>query len=156
MEFSDEEHVLGVIPNASGGMLGKKMYNIVVTDRRLVMASLTSSMIKDEVKRVTRQSKEQGVGRLKRMAITMAAGANLYRRYFSMPVADILSETSGNFTVEPGQIKSVKIKTNLSNDGTGYEILIKWTGGKLALHFSDISPKDAKSLLVQTLGNIVK
>lgn len=156
MEFSDEERVLGVIPNAKSGMLGTKVYNIVVTDRRIIMASLTSDMIKDEVKRVTEESKEQVLGRLKRMAATMTAGTNLYRRYFSMPVADILSETNGNFTIEPEQIKSVKIKSNISDDRTGHKLLIKWAGGKLILNFSDINRKEAKSLLVQTLGNKVK
>ena len=156
MAFSNEERVLGVIPNVKSGVFGQKGYNIVVTDTRIVIAQLTSGMIREEAKRIARESKEKGEGRLKRMAATMMAGMNLHRRYLSMPVAGIIVETNGNFTIESNQIESIKIKADFSDDKTGHELRKKWTGGKTTFHFSDIGPKDAKSLLKQTFGNLVK
>jgi len=153
----NEEQVMGVIPNVSSGILGQKMYNLVVTDRRLVVVQLTSSMIKEEVKRVTEELKEQGAGRLKRMGATMTAGINLYRRYFSMPVADIFAETNGNFSIGQNQVKKISFKNNFSDKGKDeHELTIKWEGGKLKFRFSDTNPKEAKAFLAKTFENIVK
>jgi len=153
----NEEQVLGVIPNVKSGVFGQKIYNLVATDKGIIVAQLTSSMIKEEAKRVTEELKEQGAGRLKRMSATMTAGINLYKRYFSMPVADIIAETNGNFSIGQNQVKSIKIKRNSSNeDINSHELTIKWSGGKSKFNFSDVSPKEAKALLIQTFGDMVR
>ncbi len=90
------------------------------------------------------------------MAATTMAGMNLHIRYLSMPVAGIIVETNRDFNIEPNQMESIKIKADFSDDKTGHELRIKWTGVKTTFHFSDISPKYAKSLLKQTFGNLAK
>ena len=154
----NEEQVLGVIPNVKSGVLGQKTYNLVATNKGIIVAQLTSSMIKEEAKRVAEELKEQGADRLKRMGATMTAGINLYKRYFSMPVADIISETKGNFSIGQNQVKAIRIKTNnFSDKGKDqHELTIKWSGGKSKFNFSDISPKVVKDILRQTFGDIVK
>jgi len=53
----NEEQVLGVIPNVKSGVFGQKTYNLVATDKGIIVAQLTSSMIKEEAKRVTEELK---------------------------------------------------------------------------------------------------
>ncbi|RLF65099.1 MAG: hypothetical protein DRN33_00310 [Thermoplasmata archaeon] len=153
----NEEQILGVIPNVKSGVFGQKMYNLVATDKGIIVAQLTSSMIKEESKRVSDELKEQGAGRLKRMGATMTAGINLYKRYFSMPVADIIAETNGNFSIDRNRVKSIKIRRDSSNeDINSHELIIKWSGGKSKFNFSDVSPKVVKDLLRQTFGDMVR
>ena len=104
------ERVIGVIPNCNTGMLGTKSYNLVVTNYRLIMAQLTSQMIKQESAMVSQQSKQNGEGILKRMASTMMSGHNLYQRYFNMDPQSIVMETPGNYFVDLRQIRSAKVK----------------------------------------------
>lgn len=114
-------------------------------------------MIKEESKRVSDELKEQGAGRLKRMGATMTAGINLYKRYFSMPVADIIAETNGNFSIDRNRVKSIKIRRDSSNeDINSHELIIKWSGRKSKFNFSDVSPKVVKDLLRQTFGDMVR
>jgi hypothetical protein len=150
------ERVIGVIPNCTTSVLGRKSYNLIVTNHRLIMAQLTSQMIKDEAAMISQQSKQSGEGRFKRMMSTMTSGQNLYQRYFNMNPQDAVMETPGNFFVDISQIKSAKVKSGgWDEDGKDpNELKLKWEGVKIVLRFSTISGSEAKNLLSRVLPNV--
>ncbi|HDS59217.1 MAG TPA: hypothetical protein ENN54_02850 [Thermoplasmatales archaeon] len=146
----EQESILGVIPNVHSGLLGQKAYNLVVTRAGIIVAQLTSDMIKEEAGRASREAKEEGKGFLKRTLATMSAGMTLYQRYFTMAPAAILAENQGNFMIPVEHIKSLKIKKGRMDDQSRQqsdELRIKWSGGKNTYSFTSISAREAKELL---------
>lgn len=153
------EHIKGIIPNVHSGLFGQKAYNIIVADNGLIIAQLTKQMINEAVKKATEASKEKGEGMLKRMASTMTAGYGLHQKYYSMTSEQIINETEGNFIISNEQIKKIRIKMGqIYEDGKNLpnELRIIWTGGKQKYTFTNITPKQAKDILQQTLGSKVK
>lgn len=154
-----EEEIVGIIPNTNAGLLGQKAYNLIVTNHRLIIAEMTKDMLKDEAKKVAEESKEQGAGFFRRMASTMTSGTNLYKRYYSMPIDNILGETPGNYSIAASDVKKIRIKQGMTyNDGKNVpnEIRIKWNNGKESFKFSSIGAGEAKNILKKTFGNLVK
>lgn len=153
------EEVVGIIPNTHAGFLGQKAYNLIVTNHRLIVAELTKDMVKEEVKKVTTESKEQGDGILKRMAKTMTSGVNIYQKYYSMPVENILNENPGNYSIAANDVKKIRVKIGMMyDDGRNNpdEIRIKWTKGKDSFKFSSVGAGEAKNILKKTFGDLVK
>ncbi len=151
----NDEKIIGIIPNTHTGLFGNKCYNLVVTDKRLIAAELTSQMIKDSAKKNADESKARGEGILKRMASTMFSGVNYHEKYFSMPVEQIISENPNNFVIEPKMVRKIKVSyKTIDAEQNKYqnEIKIKWTGGKSVFRFNSISKKDAKNILANTFN----
>ncbi len=154
-----DEKIIGIIPNTHTGIFGNKCYNLVVTDKRLIAAELTSQMIKDAAKKNSEESKARGEGLLKRMASTMFSGTNYYDKYFSIPIEQIISENPGNFVIEPHMVRKIKVSYRaIDAEQNKYqnELKIKWTGGKSVFRFNSISTKDAKNILANTFSSQVK
>jgi hypothetical protein len=155
-----EETLLGIIPNTHTGLFGQKAFNLIITDRRLIAAALTSEMIKQAAKEKSEESKAQGDGILKRMAKTAFVGVDLYKRYYQMPLNNIVSENPGNFSLEPSMVKKISVKTGRYDQETSKttpnEIRIKSTLGKHVFSFTSIQPKEARALLSQTFGSVLK
>ena len=155
-----EETIRGIIPNTHAGLLGQKAFNLILTDRRLIVATLTSEMIKQAAKQKAEESKQQGEGILKRMAKTAFAGVDLYKKYYGMPIENILSENPGNYYLEPSMVHKISVKQGRYDDSSGRstpnEIKIKSTQGKHVFTFPNPSAKEAKALLTQTFGTVVK
>ncbi len=153
------EEIVGIIPNTHAGFLGQKAYNLIVTNQRLIVAELTSDMLKNEAKKAREESKEQGEGFLKRMAKTMTSGTSYYQKYFDMPVENILNENPNNYSISVNDIKKIRIKIGMMyEDGKNNpnEIRIKWNNGKETFRFSNIGAGEAKKILKKTFGNLVK
>lgn len=155
-----EEKILGIIPNTHTGMFGQKAFNLIITERRLIAAALKSDMIKQAAKEKSEESKEQGDGILKRMAKTAFVGVDLYKKYYQMSPETIVAENPENFSIEPSMVKKISVKTGTfdqeSNRSTPNEIRIKSTLGKHVFSFTSIQPKEARTLLSQTFGSVLK
>jgi len=155
-----DEQILGIIPNTHTGLFGNKCFNLIITNKRLVAASLTSEMLKEAAKKRSEESKNRGEGFLKRWASTMFSGVEYYKKYYDMQINDILSENQENFVLEPSMVNKIKIKTGHFNEAQEktmpHELIIKSTNGKHKFNFSNISPKEAKNLLSKTFGATVK
>lgn len=97
------EGLIGVIPNASRkkGLLSTEVFNIVVTDQRLVFALMTSQIIKD----AAASKRGGGIGGFIK---AMGSGYTLWERYLTMPPEQVLQENSNNFAVYFNQIRKVK------------------------------------------------
>ncbi len=153
------EEIVGIIPNTNAGFLGQKAYNLVVTNNRLIVATLTSEMIKEEAKKAREQSKSQGAGFLKSWANTMTSSRNIHEKYYSMPVENILNENPNNYSISVNEVKKIRIKNymNFSDEKRRpNEIRIKWSNGKETFKFTSINSSDVKTILKKTFGNLVK
>ena len=155
-----DETIQGIIPNAQSGMLGQKAFNLIITDKRLIVATLTSEMIKQEAKRQAEASKAQGEGFFKRMAKTAMAGTSFYKRYFDMTPEQILAEHADNYAIEPSLVKKMRVKQGYFNEHqskrTPNELRIKSSDGKNVFRFSQPTAKEVKNMLSQTFGSLVK
>jgi hypothetical protein len=150
-----DEAVIGVIANAAmARTFGRKTYNLVVTNKRLIGAELTSKMIAEEAERVSREAKARGEGLMARMGQRAYAGVNLYQRYYTMPVEDIVAENKDNWSIPVEEIQSCK----MDEEDNGYptQLTIQWTQGKYTFIFDAatlgsgrVKAEDAKAILKQ-------
>jgi hypothetical protein len=152
-----DESIVGIISNVRSGLLGQKTYNLIITDKRLIAAIVTSKMLSDAAKQQAADSKERGEGLLKRMASTAFSGYHYHEKYFDMSPDEILSENTDNFYLEPSMIKKISIKHGHYNDHQGrhdpHQLKIKANNGKFAFSFSSVNPKQAKEILSHAFGS---
>jgi len=146
-----DESIIGIISNVRTGLLGQKAYNLIVTDKRLIAAIVTSKMLSDAAKKQAAESKEKGEGLLKRMASTAFSGYHYHEKYFEMTPEDILSENTENFYLDPSMIKKISIKNGYFDEhqekSNPHQLKIKSNNGKFVFSFSSVNPKQAKEFL---------
>jgi hypothetical protein len=153
----ESETITGIVPNTTRkkGWFSQQSFNLVLTDKRIIAAELTSGMIKNEAAKVSKDAKEQGAGILSRTFSTLFSGYSVYKKYYTMLPADILQENPGNFCIDAGTIEKIKINhKHVERDGQHYdetEIQIKASGGKYSFKLtgSGMSSKDAKDLFAK-------
>lgn len=154
-----EETIVGIIPNTHSGMFGQKAYNLIVTNERLIIATLTSEMIKQHAKETSENGKAAGEGRLKRWAKSAFSGYNYYEKYFNMNPDDILAEHQDNYYLDAGMIKKISVKQGHIDHESGKslpnELKIKSSKGKLKFTFSQITVKEAKKYLSNPFSGLV-
>lgn len=106
-----EEKILGVIPRATEtGFMKAEVYNIVITDRRIIGARLTAELAKEAVKEAGKEAKAAGKGFLKRMWAQTSVGLQVHKRYENMEPEEILREDEKNFAWDYEDIKAIKLK----------------------------------------------
>ncbi len=154
------EEVLNVIPGGTAGLLGSKSYDVVLTTERLILARISSQIQKDAIKQARDESKEKGEGFFKQAAAQMKSSARLHERFFEMRPEDIVSEDEANTSVDFSSIKSIKLQDLSSSDPSHAQsqqtMVIKWVGGKMKLTYTNLNTSDAREILRQQLGKIVK
>jgi len=154
-----DESIVGIISNVRTGLLGQKAYNLIITDKRLIAAVVTSKMLSDAAKQQAAESKAKGEGLLKRMASTAFSGYHYHEKYFEMPPEEILAENSDNFYLEPSMIKKISIKQGYFNEhqerSNPHQLKIKANNGKYVFSFSSVNPKQAKEFLSQAFGSLL-
>ena len=136
----DAETIVGIIPDLKHkkGFLKYEGCNVIVTNRRLIVARMTKEM---------------------RKALASTSAEEKYR---GMAIEDILSETEGNFAIEASETKRLRVERGAGGDietsGGPDRLIIKSTAGKHVFTFGtkSISAKDAKALLKEAFGEVVK
>jgi hypothetical protein len=114
------ERIVGVIPTAriKTGLFSKKIYTLVVTDRRLILAEMTNDALKGAIEEARAARKAAGGGFFGQWKAQLEASISFANRYFSMPPEVIITETLGNLAFGPGDVKRIKVerKTERNND----------------------------------------
>ena len=92
-----------MIPNASRkkSLIALEVFNIIVTNQRMIFALMTAQMIKD----AAASHRGEGVGGFFQ---AMGSGYTLWERYLQMPPEQALHENPNNFAVFLNQISRVK------------------------------------------------
>jgi len=157
---SSGEPVYGVIAGAQRrkGLFGTQTYCVIVTPQRLVFAELTSQMQKDAVRDANEEAKAQGKGFLGRMAAQWGWLQRMVDKYHAMPVEAALRETKDNFFILNSHVRKVSIqeKRDAENDLASHYLVIEANSGKYSFELKAGKPKEAKELLRQALGAVVR
>lgn len=160
VRFAQEEEILGIIPalNRRTGLFSVKTYTLIVTNRRLIFALLTSKMMQAAVAEANEASK--GKGMLARMKEALTSQQRIYSRYYNMTGEEILRENPENFAVNNDEIKTVKIHIGHFYEAEGKKndtMVILTAREKLNFSFHyDGATGEAKKILWRALGNRVK
>lgn len=156
----DEEKTLGIIPNLNHrkGFLKYEACNLIVTDRRLILALLTKEMAKEAARKAREEGEARGETCLTKAVHTLTAGSTVYERYRTMHPAEILTEAIGNVAINLDEVRSFRVESGeaLGSDDAPHpdRLILKTTAGKHVFTFGtkSLSAKEAKVLLEQALG----
>ena len=114
-----DETIMGVVPAKmkKGFFAGSESYNLVFTDKRMIMAIMTKEMINaidQEVKAADKDAK--GItGAIAVKLHQKAAELKFFERYYTIPPDKALGENPQNKEIGNTAVSSVKIKV-LKND----------------------------------------
>lgn len=129
------EEVMGVIANARKmKMFGASWdtYTIVVTNRRMILAQMTQSLLNAAIMEAQAKAKAEGKGFFAIVKDQMAAQFRFALRYETMSPDQSLTETAGNFAIENLQIAEINMKLNDSGEMeySEFKIIIESSDGK--------------------------
>jgi len=136
----DAETIVGIIPDLKHkkGFLKYEGCNVIVTDRRLIVARMTKQM---------------------RKALASTSAEEKYR---GMTMDAILAETQGNFAIAADEIKRIRVERGSGGDievsGGPDRLIVRTTSDKHVFTFGtkSISAKEAKALLKEAFEEVVK
>jgi len=117
-----EEKILGALPNVSlkKGLFKSILYNLVITDKRMIFARFRKELIKEEAKKRAEKLEEEGRGKVRQFFAKLGTGFTFYKRYFDMDPEEILKETEGNFFITPSNVGKIRLKKgSVSRDEDG-------------------------------------
>ena len=157
------EPIIGTIAGLQQrkGLLGMSCntYNLIVTPGRLVFAAVSERMMSDAATAARQEAKSQGKGFLGRFAAQLSWMDQICRQYATMPMDAILEHFPGSFCIANTQVKRIRLRrANVDDDGTqsSQQLLIDSASGKFRFTSSMMRVREARQILRQTLGRIVK
>jgi hypothetical protein len=129
------EEVVGVIANArKTKLLGADYFNIVVTDRRMILAQMTQPMLNAAIMEAQARAKAEGKGFFAIMKDQMAAQFQFAKRYDTMPPDQALAETAGNRAIPNDRISAISMKLRDTGSGeveyTEFKMVVESADGK--------------------------
>jgi len=139
------------------GLFGSEAFNLVLTPQRLVFARLTSDMVRDAGEQAKQSAEADGKGFFGQWRARMGANSFIVERYHSMPIGEILREHPDNFSIPNQQVRKVEVKRgHFDEDMQDPDQLIIHAGDKLKFNLKGMNASNAKKLLKQVLGGVVK
>jgi len=153
------EKVIGVIPNnmKKKGLFGQECINVVVTDKRIILAQLTSRMIQDEAKKVASEHKGNFITKF---FSTATCGYQVYKRYFEMQPDVIVGENAGNISLPRESIEYIKFEKRREErnnlDTIVVYMKIKAASVEHRMHLANMSEKEAREMLLSVFPDKVK
>jgi hypothetical protein len=154
-----DEGVMGVIPHVERrkGLIDRESFTLVLTPERLILAKMTSEMLKAIVAQARQEAKAQGKGFFGQWGAQLGAYAAHAQRYLEMPVAAILREHPDNFQIAVSQVRKVRIKTGFRDEQQNNPDRLEiHAGDKMRFDLKGTSAGQAKKVLRQVLGDRVK
>lgn len=107
------EAVLGALPvQRKVGLIGRKSYTLVLTERRLIFALLTNAMLQQAAADAAKAAKENGAGFWSKLGATASVGFQYHLRYLAMAPEAILAENSDNFAVENSTVTRIEYRAD--------------------------------------------
>ena len=147
------ERIVAIVPNLKKPKsFGRwDTYNLIVTERRCIFATLTSEMLNRAIKEANEQGKTEGKGFMDRWGDQLSASMGYWRKYESIEPEAALRENKENFAIDLSTVKNNKTNRK-DRQGQGrnaprvhyWEVTIKTRGGKFEFE-SDNDPSDLMS-----------
>ncbi len=159
---TDDERIAGIIPamRRKTGLFSSKVFNLVVTDRRILFAEVTNEMLKQAAKDAASEAKADGKGFFARTAATARSWHRVHQQYWQMTPEAILAESSSNTSIDHRDVVSIRIRGGGFDYDDGQqasdEMLIKTNREKVKLFFERGRSGEARSLLRELLGKRVR
>ena len=155
----DAETVLGSIVLRKPKSLGRyDSYSGVVTSQRLIIAQMTSDMLKDAAQKARDDAKAEGKGFFGQWSDQLKMSFNFSQRYLTMEPSAILSEAPENFALNNDEIKELKL--NLKNIRQGntnlHEFEMEVVSGSGKYEFRMDEKDENVNLFKQVYGERVK
>jgi hypothetical protein len=161
------EGVIGIIPNAriKTGMFSSKMYTLVFTNYRLIMAEATKDLVNARIEQARAAAKAQGGGFFNQWGAQLKTGFRFGEHYLGMPPAAILAETPGNGALTPQDVRELKIERKTRNAGSDDDfeqkflrITIEATSGKHTFETDSETPDrdQARGMAASVFGPAVR
>jgi len=153
------ETVTGVIASIvrRKGLFGTEAFNLILTPQRLIFAHMTSDMMRAASEQAKKDAKSAGKGIFGQWGAVLGATSAIAEGYYHMSVGDILREHPDNFSIPNQQVRKVEVKKGRwDEDGQDPDTLTIHAGDKYKFDLKGINASDAKKLLKQVLGGVVK
>jgi hypothetical protein len=156
--YMDEKKVGVLIRVSAGTFFNMKLYNIFVTDKRLLFSHITKSANKETEKRLDELVK--GKSFKERLSIIANHKYELPERYETMTYEAILQEHENNFSIDLDDIIKVKVKRPKTTDSKGWHkddyLIIKTNEKKLRVNTSSIEDLKVLNLVLGDRAKIPK
>lgn len=165
---SPAEPIVGIITlQRRKGFMGASVetFSMLVTPGRLAMVLVSNQAMKDAVVAARDQARAEGKGFFGQVGAQMGWMNVLYRQYQETPVDVSLVQSPGSFVILNQEIRSIQVKdpaiiqiglaaTREDNDKT--EMTIETGTGKQKWELVNMKAKEARQILQQTLGGVVR
>ena len=147
------ERIVAIVPNLKKPKsFGRwDTYNLIVTERRCIFASVTADMLNRAIKEANEQGKAQGKGFMDRWGDQISSTMGYWRKYESIEPETALRENKENFSFDISAVKSTNMnrktrQSNVKNAIRAYywEVTIDTRGGKYNFE-SDSDPSEPMS-----------
>lgn len=116
-------------------------YALVVTDRRMILARLTTEMLNAAYKEAAERAKAEGKGFLEQMAHQMSVAFQYCQKYETMPPEFAIAETKGNVAIENVRITAVDMKDKPTHKGSmeyhEFIMTVKSADGKFEFYIGE-------------------
>jgi hypothetical protein len=155
-----EVTILAALPIGTqrSGFMGVRAegFVLVITNLGILVAQQTSQIMQENTRQAKETAKQSGKGFFGQWGAML--GSNNSQRYLQLNPQAILNETAGNYFIANNQIRSVKIKENYDPEDGRNDVKLTFdtVSGKMEFSYTQISKKELKKALQQTLGNLVR
>lgn len=155
------EPILGIVPLAQRRKgflgLGVETFNIIITPHRLVFAIVTKEQMNQAVATARDQARSEGKGFFGQAAAQMGWVNVICQSYATTPIPTILNRPD-SFAIANSAIQKIRLRNRqVDEDSTiTTELIIKTTGGKHKFTLQTMNRRQAREILQQTLGPVVK
>ncbi len=146
---ADVERVMFTLPNArKPKSFGRHDdYCIAVTPKRMIMARITSDMLKKATKEAGHEAKGEGKGFFGRIGSQFGAYMNFGDRYIGKLPQEVLDDNNENFDINNKNIKKILVRRkSRGEDSDYYEFNIETASGNHKFIFENSLPKNFDDL----------
>ncbi len=156
------EPILGIVPLAQRRKgflgLGVETFNIIITPHRLVFAIVTKEQTNQAVATARDQARSEGKGFFGQAAAQMGWVNILCQSYARTPIPTILNRHPDSFAIANSAIQKIRLRNRQTDEDNTIttELIIKTTGGKHKFTLQTMNRRQAREILQQTLGPVVK
>ena len=155
------EPILGMVPlvQRRKGFLGLKLetFSLIVTPARLIFPLITNQMTKEAIVQAKQEAKSEGRGFLGQWAAQLGWVSVLTRRLAEMSPDEILAQPAGGFFVPSADVARVWLEEEEDEDtGTAIKLFVQTRQGKHEFFVKGMATRDARDVLRNALGPIVR
>ncbi|HNS50868.1 MAG TPA: zinc ribbon domain-containing protein [Anaerolineae bacterium] len=153
------ESIMAVVPTLSlrKGPLNFWEYNLIVTQRRLVLARVTTKTISDAAAGAKQAVRDQGKGFMHQWAASAGARQYICDRYREMELESILAQDPDSFSLPLQQVREIRSGSDTdADDNTSEWLEIRTSTSRLRFGLQGGAEESARRALKTVLGDMVR